>query len=131
MDPEVLAFLGAHPGRIALFERVEAAIGALGPSEYRVTKSQIAWKNPLNFAFLSRNPRVLSRQPEEALVLTLGLGRRGTEPCVKYASEPYPGRWTNHIILTRPEDVDETVQALLEEAYCFSREKGRRKKGNF
>ena len=28
------------------------------------------------------------------------------------ASEPYPGRWTHHLLLTAPEDVDGLLAAL-------------------
>ena len=42
------------------------------------------------------------------------------------ASEPYPGRWTHHLILTAPEDVDGLLAAWLAEAYRFAREKQRR-----
>ncbi|WP_343224108.1 hypothetical protein [Pseudoflavonifractor capillosus] len=34
--------------------------------------------------------------------------------------EPYPNRWTHHVLLTR---LDETVMGWVEEAYQFSMEK--------
>ena len=47
-------------------------------------------------------------------------------PRVVAASEPYPGRWTHHLLLTAPEDVDGLLAAWLAEAYRFAREKQRR-----
>ena len=129
MTADVLAFLEGDPGRVTLFEAVEKAIAALGPSEYRVSKSQIAWKNPLNFAFVSLPQRWYPRWSESALLLTFGLGRRVEGDEIFRAVEPYPGRWTHHVILNRPEDLDGAVRAWLAEAYDFSQAKRRKKKG--
>ena len=127
MTADVLAFLGNDPRRLALFEAVEEAISTLGPSECRVTKSQIAWKNPLNFAFLSRPRQNGPRWPEGCLLLTFGLGYRVDHPCIFQAVEPYPNRWTHHVILAAPGEVDETIRAFLAAAYVFSQEKRRGK----
>ena len=129
MTADVLAFLGTDPGRIALFEAVEEAIAALGPSEYRVSKSQIAWKNPLNFALLSIPQRWYPGWHEGALLLTFGLGRRVEGEEIFRAVEPYPGRWTHHVLLQGPEDLDQAVLDWLAEAYAFSQAKRRKKKG--
>ena len=34
--------------------------------------------------------------------------------------EPYPGRWTNHILITRPEEVDVELMEWLREAHNFA-----------
>lgn len=34
--------------------------------------------------------------------------------------EPYPGRWTNHILITRPEEVDGELMEWLREAHNFA-----------
>lgn len=128
ITPEVLGFLGGDPRRLALFEAVEAAIAALGPSEYQVSKSQIAWKNPLNFAFLSRPTRTGPDWPEGCLLLTFGLGYRKEHPRIFQAVEPYPNRWTHHVILTAPGEVDETIRTFLTESYAFSQAKRRGKR---
>ena len=126
MTAEVLAFLDNDPQKIALFEAAEAAILAPGEAEMTVAKTQISWGNPLKYAFLSRPNRVTAEWPKGCLVLTFGLSRRAEEPCVLQAVEPYPGRWTHHTALTAPEDVDETVRALLREAYGFAQAKRRK-----
>ena len=102
MTAEVLAFLGGAPGPISLFEAWEEAVLACGESTMKVSKTQISWGNPLQFAVLSQHPRILQ------------------------AVEPYPGRWTHHLLLTAPEDVDGLLAAWLAEAYRFAREKQRR-----
>ena len=125
MTGDVLAFLGGHPGRIALFEAVEEAVTALGESTLEVKKSQVSWKNPRLFAMVSLPP-MAGRRKAGDLMLTLGLGERLDSPRVFQAVEPYPGRWTHHILLPRPEEVDGDVRDWLAQAYRFAREKGRR-----
>jgi len=36
------------------------------------------------------------------------------------AVEPYPNRWTYHVIIARPEEIDEQVMTWLREAYDFA-----------
>ncbi|WP_295633222.1 DUF5655 domain-containing protein [uncultured Intestinimonas sp.] len=127
MTGDVLAFLGGHPGRIALFEAVEEAVTALGESTLEVKKSQVSWKNPRLFAMVSLPP-MAGRRKAGDLMLTLGLGERLDSPRVFQAVEPYPGRWTHHILLSRPEEVDGDVRDWLAQAYRFAREKGRRRR---
>ena len=50
MTAEVLAFLGGAPGPISLFEAWEEAVLACGESTMKVSKTQISWGNPLQFA---------------------------------------------------------------------------------
>ncbi len=121
MTGEVLAFLGGDPGRIALFEAFEEAVLACGESTMTVSKSQISWGNPKKFAFFS-----LHHCPTDCATATFGLGRRADGPQIRQAVEPYPGRWTHHVLLANPEDVTADLRAWLEEAYRFARSKGRR-----
>lgn len=124
MTAEVLAFLGGAPGPISLFEAWEEAVLACGESTMKVSKTQISWGNPLQFAVLSQ-PRRAAQRRTGALLATLGLGRRVEHPHILQAVEPYPGRWTHHLLLTAP-DVDGLLAAWLAEAYRFAREKQRR-----
>ena len=101
------------------------AVLACGESTMKVSKTQISWGNPLQFAVLSQ-PRRAAQRRIGALLATLGLGRRVEHPRILQAVEPYPGRWAHHLLLTAPEDVDGLLAAWLAEAYRFAREKQRR-----
>ena len=125
MTAEVLAFLGGDPGKLAIFEAYEAAVLACGESTRKVTKTQISWGNPYLFAMLS-HPRRAADRKAGALLATFGLGRRLDSPRIFQAVEPYPGRWTHHLVLSGPEDVDGEAAAWLAEAWAFAREKGRK-----
>ena len=69
--------------------------------------------------------KVMKKSEEKGpyLVLTLGLSHPLNSPRVKAMSEPYPGRWTVHIPLYKPEDVDEEVIEWVKEAYIFAESK--------
>lgn len=115
MTGEVLTFLGGDPARIALFEAMEAAVLACGESTMAVSKSQISWGNPKKFAFFS-----FHHCPKGCAAATFGLGRRVDAPQIWQAVEPYPNRWTHHVLLLRPEDADQELAAWLDEAYRFA-----------
>ena len=58
--------------------------------------------------------------PEHFLMLTLGLPSKKDSPRVAVATEPYPNRWTHHILLEREEQIDSELLCWLREAYEFS-----------
>ena len=126
MELEVLEFLRGEPGYLALFEAMEEAVTHLGESQMTVSKTQISWGNPKKFAFFSLPHRRGPRFPEGSAICTFGLGERVEHPRITQAVEPYPGRWTHHVVFSRPEEVDDQLREWLAQAYVFAREKGRR-----
>lgn len=122
MTGDALLFFNDHPRAVAVYAAFDEALERrFGPQEPRVQKTQITYTNPRVFACVSL-PR---RKGEEGILVSLGLGRRESSQRVAVASEPYPGRWTNHIPVRTPEEVDGELMAWVEEAYFFAREKGR------
>jgi hypothetical protein len=109
-------FFGEHADSRLLFEAVKAAINSLGPSEMRVTKSQVAWRQRINFAFVWRPEQYLKRKAAP-LVLTVDLRRRDASPRWKQVVEPYPGRFTHHLERYEAEQVYEEVTGWLREAW--------------
>ena len=122
MTAEVLAFLGGAPGPISLFEAWEEAVLACGESTMKVSKTQISWGNPLQFAVLSQ-PRRAAQRRIGALLATLGLGHRVEHPHILQAVEPYPGRWTHHVLVTEADQIDEELMGWLREAWDFAESK--------
>ena len=55
--------------------------------------------------------------------LTLGLGRRLDSPRVDAATEPYPGRWTHHMMLSDSAQLDKELVDWIIEASQFSQNK--------
>ena len=128
MDADTLLFFDAHPAALPLYARLEETLLRLFPDAgKRVQKTQITFFRRHVFACVSfTRVRRKAEQPEGSLVLTLGLPQRLDSPRAAAQCEPYPGRWTVHIVLRAPGDVDGELTEWLRQAYAFSEEKGKR-----
>ena len=109
-------FAGRDPAAPAIFAAVRAVVEALGPCEMRVTRSQIAFRRRTTFAMVWQ-PAMYLRRAGVPLVLTVGLRRRDLSPRWKEVVEPAPYRYTHHLELHSPAEVDEEVCAWLREAW--------------
>ena len=99
-----------------LFEALRRAVDTLGPTELRVTKSQIAFRRRRAFAWAWMPGRYL-RGKHAPLVLTLSLQRRDPSPRWKEVVEPAPGRFTHHLELYSTADINDEVLDWLREAW--------------
>ena len=61
--------------------------------------------------------------PETWLTLTLGLPYPLDSARVAVKTEVYPGRWTTHLVLSSPAELDGELLGWLDEAYEFSQRK--------
>jgi hypothetical protein len=61
--------------------------------------------------------------PAGWLTLTLGLPAPLGSPRAAVSVEAYPGRWTHHFVLSRPEELDGELMAWVGEAYAFAARK--------
>lgn len=125
MDETTLFFFRDHPGALGIYETLEQRIQEEFPGvEIRVQKTQISFYNPRLFACASflgvRKKREL---PEPYLVVTFGLGRREGSGRIAAAVEPYPNRWTHHVVLSEPEEADEELMGWIREAAAFAAKK--------
>jgi hypothetical protein len=99
-----------------IFDALNQAIGDLGPSELRVTKSQVAFRRRKAFAW-AWVPGMYLRGDHAPLVLTLALRRKDTSKRWKEVIEPAKGRFTHHLELRSTEEIDGEVRAWLAEAW--------------
>ena len=53
-------------------------------------------------------------------MVTFGLGHKVESPRIDVATEPYPGRWTHHVLIGGPEEVDDELMAWVRAAAEFS-----------
>ena len=90
----------------------------------KVQKTQITFANRRQFACVSFLPaRRAKDRPEDYITVTLGLNRRLDSPRVDKASEPYPGRWTHHLLIASPEEIDGELMGWAREAAAFAESK--------
>lgn len=118
---DVLFFFEDHLEALPLYEAFEAQVERLGEVNIRVQKTQVTFSNRRNFAFVSFLPaRKAKDRPKTNITITFGLGRRVDSPRIDIATEPYPGRWTHHVLISSTEDIDGELMGWIREAYNFS-----------
>lgn len=125
INKEVEAFFAGKPEVRALFMAVERKIRAIGPAIITVTKTQISFATRTQFAWVWMPQPTDRKRPLHSLVLSFGCGRRIVHDQIVEAIEPYPGRWTHHVIIAEKADLTAAVDAWMREAYRFSETQGR------
>ncbi len=114
------AFFAQRPQALPLYETLEAELLALGEDVQAVVqRTQITFRNRCVFAAVSF-ARCPKREPH-SVMLTFGLPARLDSPRVFQAVEPYPGRWTHHVLLCSAEQIDAELLGWLRQAYAFAR----------
>ena len=108
-------FLASHPLALAVFERARADLETFGPVDVRTSKSQIAFRRRLGFAYLWLPGQYLAR-PAAECVLSIALGRHDPSPRFKEVVHPSPRHWLHHLEIHDVADIDEEVMAWLQEA---------------
>ena len=120
MTQAELEFFMGHEAALPLYAELRERLFERWPeTELRVSRTQISFRARYGFAFVSTR-RMGRKCPEVFIILILGLGRELKSGRVLAASEPYPGRWTHHIMLTSAAELDDEIFALLAEAADFS-----------
>ena len=127
MTQDTLLFFNSRPQALPLYELFEQKLlSELGSVNIKVQKTQIAFSNKHNFAFVSFLPvRKAKERPETYIVITFGLGRRVESPRIDAAVEPYPNRWTHHVLISDPDEINEELMGWVKEAAAFSDAKRR------
>lgn len=120
----VLRFFEGRPRELRLYEVfAEKVLVAFPETVIRVQKTQISFSNCYNFAFASLPIRKVKGRPEHYLIVSFGLSYRLASPRIEVAVEPYPNRWTHHVIVSDEAELDEELMGLVGEAHAFSESK--------
>ena len=125
MRDDILLFFSQHMEALPLYEKLEEQILAEIPDvKVKVSKTQISFSNKRGFAFVSFNPcRRAKERPAVWMTVSFGLGYRKEAERVDVATEPYPGRWTHHVMVRSTSEIDEELLGWLKEAAEFSASK--------
>lgn len=105
-----------YPESLAVYDQVAKAVGNLRGVEIRTQKSQVGFYRDHPFAAVWRPGQHLSGE-RPPLVLSLFLRRRLRSKRWKEISEPRPGRFTHHLELNAPAEVDRQVRGWLKAAW--------------
>lgn len=127
---DTLQFFEVMPGALPLYEQLlELVRQTVGTFSIWVQKTQITWSNRYVFACISfAKVRPAKLRPQTYLVVTFGLDHRVESPRIDIATEPYPHRWTHHVLISAPEEIDNELLGWVREAYDFSAAKGMAKR---
>ena len=125
MNEDILFFFGEHLNALPMYERLEELVfGQIPDVRIKVAKTQITFANKRGFAFVSFNPcRKAKERPETWMTVTFGLDYRKESPRIDVATEPYPGRWTHHVMVGNAEEIDEELIGWIREAADFAASK--------
>ena len=125
MDWDTLNFFESQKEALPLYEALEARIlDEIPDVRIKVQKSQISFYNRHLFGCVSfLRVKKKKEMPPCYIVVTVGLARKLESPRVAVATEPYPGRWTHHIVVSDPDQIDDQLMDWLKEAAAFSAQK--------
>ena len=121
---DLLLYFQGRPRELALyqvlFDRME---NAFPQASVKVQKTQISFYSRRLFAAASLPVRRKKDWPEHCILVTFGLSHRLDHPRIAVAVEPYPNRWTHHVVLSEEEQADEELLGWLREACAFAETK--------
>ncbi len=122
MDSDTLLFFQKHPAALPIYEVLERKIqAAIKSVEIRVQKTQITFTNRHVFACVSfQKVKPAKELPEAWIVVTFGLDHPVESTRIAVVTEPYPNRWTHHVLVKCPEEVDTQLMGWIVEAAAFS-----------
>ncbi len=117
-----LIFFDKQPTALPLYQAFEARLLAVFPkTKIRVQKSQISFYNRHMYACISsRRVRKKAELPDPYIVVTLGLPYPLVSERVAGKTEPYPDRWTTHIVIGSVSEIDDELITWLRQAYSFA-----------
>ena len=125
MNEDILFFFGEHLNALPMYQWLEELVfGQIPDVRIKVAKTQITFANKRGFAFVSFNPcRKAKERPETWMTVTFGLDYRKESPRIDVVTEPYPGRWTHHVMVGNAEEIDEELIGWIREAADFAASK--------
>lgn len=120
-----LMFFDRNPAAFPLYEAFAGRLFDRFPAtSMRVQRSQITFSNRHVYACVSfARVKKKAELPEPYLVITLGLSYPLDSDRVAAKTEPYPGRWTTHLVVGSVSELDDALFSWVEQAYAFAEKK--------
>ena len=125
MMHDTLFFFDQHQAVYPLYACFQEKLLARFPeSRIKVQKSQISYYNRHLYACVSfLKVKKKAELLDDYFVLTLGLPAPLESDRVAAKTEPYPGRWTTHFVISSPSDLDAELFDWVAQAYQFAQSK--------
>ncbi len=122
IDTDTLLFFEGHMAALPLYEKLaKRVLSEVDNVRIKVQKSQISFYNKHMFACVSF-ARVRKKKdcPENYIVVTFGLKHKVESPRIDIVTEPYPNRWTHHLLISRLDEIDEELMGWMKKAAAFA-----------
>ncbi len=122
MTPDEMMFFDGHPSAFPLYEKLKECILREVPgARIEVKRTQISFFAEYMFAAASFAPvRRKKERPEPFLTVSFGLPCQVVSRRIDASAEPRPSRWTHHVMIGSPQDVDEELMGWIREAAHFA-----------
>ena len=122
LDTDTLMFFDQHMDILPLYQAFEELLSdSFSVVNKRVQKTQITFSNRHVFACVSfARVKRKAELPMRYMVITLGLPAPLDSERVAVKTEPYPGRWTHHFVVSTTEEMDEELLSWIKNAYTFA-----------
>ena len=123
-ESDILFLFDGKPLELSQYETLFRRMETEFPdATVKVQKSQISFYGRHLFGAASLPVRRKKSWPEHCIVVTIGLSHPLESPRAAVSVEPYPGRWTNHVLVSEASQVDEELLEWLNEAWAFAESK--------
>ncbi|WP_194608145.1 DUF5655 domain-containing protein [Clostridium vitabionis] len=118
-------FFAGHDGIYPLFEMFQSKLLEEFPdTRIKVSKTQISYYNRHMYACVSfLRVKKKAELPAAYFVLTLGMPAPLSSSRPAVITEPYPGRWTTHFVISSSAELDEELFNWIGRAYDFAERK--------
>lgn len=124
-DLDTILFFDKNPEALPIYQLLEERIlSEIENVNIKVQKTQISFSNRHNFAFVSFLPaRKAKERPKVYITVTFGLHYKKESSRIDVAIEPYPNRWTHHVLVSSINEIDDELLDWIKEASDFSAKK--------
>lgn len=121
MNADEAMFFDPMPQMLPVYETLRNMLAERYPDiQVKVSKTQISFRNRHIFAMVSFPLRRTKNIPKVCMLVSFGLPCRLASPRIFQAAEPYPNRWTHHVLMEHKEEADAQLMEWLDAAYQFS-----------
>lgn len=121
MQNDIDLFFDRMPQALPLYQAFAEKVLAEYPGvQIKVQKSQISFSNKHPFAFVWLPLRRMKKRPDIYIIVSFGLSYLLDSPRIVQSTEPYPNRWTHHLIIQNRSEIDRELMGWIKEAYSLA-----------
>ena len=121
MNPDEMMFFEKIPQMLPIYETLRNRLAEkYEDTQVKVSKTQISFRNKHIFAMVSLPLRRIKNTPKVYMLVSFGLSYRLDSSRIFQAAEPYPSRWTHHVLIEHGDDIDAQLMEWLDASYQFS-----------